>query len=62
MFNFQPYIVANNLHRVKLDANRDVGEAAHGDPIAMEAWENFHNFTADAQGLMEAQFGTVYTT
>jgi len=54
-----PYVVVNELHRSRLDANREIGEAAQGNVIAEEAWESFHNFIADAQELVKAEFGTV---
>lgn len=57
-----PYIVINRLHRSKLDANREVREATHGDPIAEKAWETFHKYIADAQLLMRAQLGTATGT
>jgi len=40
----RPYLVINNLNRKKMDANRDKYEGAQNDPIAVEAWETFHNF------------------
>ena len=54
-----PYLVINHLHRNKLDANREVLEAAQNDTIATEAWFNFHNFTNIAQLALRSQFGTV---
>ena len=32
------------MSRTKLDANREIKEAAQNDPIAMDAWETFHNY------------------
>lgn len=54
-----PYVVINNLHRRKLDANRAIGEAAQGDTIAEGAWLSFHNFIQDAQMQVIDTFGTV---
>jgi len=31
-----PHVIINLLHRKKLDGNRDIGEAAQGDPLAKE--------------------------
>lgn len=39
-----PHIVINRLHRSKLDANRDIGEAACGAAEAERAWTEFHEF------------------
>ncbi|MFL0809739.1 MAG: hypothetical protein K6L76_04935 [Agarilytica sp.] len=39
-----PHIVVNDLHRIKLDANRDIGEAALGNSYAERAWEEFNAF------------------
>ena len=53
-----PFLVINHLHRSKLDANREIGEAAQGHAIAEEAWTNFHTFINDAQLTLKAHFGT----
>lgn len=54
-----PYIIVNYLHRSKLDANREIVEAAQGNEIAEGAWRAFHDFTAQAQLLVESQHGNV---
>ncbi|KAL7526626.1 hypothetical protein ACHAXR_001570 [Thalassiosira sp. AJA248-18] len=57
-----PLVVINHLHRKKLDANRELVEAAHGNSIAGDAWLQFHNLTNHAQSLLEAKFGSVDVT
>ena len=52
----------NHLHRSKLDANRELGEAAQGDAIAEDAWLQFHNLTNFAQSELQAHFGSVQVT
>lgn len=54
-----PYLIINELHRSKLDANRERSEATFEDPIAIEAWTHFHDFIRDAQVRIQNQFGTV---
>ena len=54
-----PYVIVNHLHRSKLDANREILEAAQENSIAEDAWWAFHNFTNDAQADVQARFGTV---
>jgi N-formylglutamate amidohydrolase len=39
-----PHVIINRLSRRKLDANRDLPEAADGIPAAAEAWYDFHGF------------------
>ena len=53
-----PYIVLNNLHRGKLDANREIGEAAQGDATAEAAWLFYHTAIAEAQQRIANEFGT----
>lgn len=50
-----PHVIINRLHRTKLDANRDIGDAADGDPQAEKAWEEFHEFI----GAAKAHIATV---
>ncbi len=45
------HLVASNLHRSKLDPNREIEEAAQGDPIAQKAWREFH---AAIKGAIDA--------
>lgn len=54
-----PHIIINNLHRTKLDANRDLKEAADENLVAEQAWYEFHNFieTAREEVLMTAGKG-----
>lgn len=53
----RPWVVINLLARVKLDANREVGEAADGDPNATVAWEAFHAGLETARQDVSARFG-----
>lgn len=56
-FGCYPYIIINRLHRKKLDANRDIGDAADGDPMAEQAWMEFHNFIQGAKDSVTQNFG-----
>jgi len=39
----KPHAIISRLHRTKLDPNRDLEEAAQGDPTAIAAWHRFHD-------------------
>ena len=54
-----PHIVINRLHRNRLDANREMGEAACGNAQAQEAWRDYHDFieTAKAKATADHQRG-----
>jgi len=52
-----PYIIINNLHRTRLDPNRNVKEAADGDSIAGKAWEEFQSYIDSAEAAILKQFG-----
>ena len=49
----------NHLHRSKLDANRDIHEAAMGNPDAEKAWADFHGFVEEAQSQVADGQGLV---
>jgi hypothetical protein len=52
-----PHVIINHLHRIKLDANRDIREAAQGNPWAEQAWYEFHGFIDQAKATVESQWG-----
>lgn len=39
----KPHAIISRLHRIKLDPNRELEEAAQGDPTAIAAWHRFHD-------------------
>ena len=49
----RPYVVINNLHRKKLDANREIGEATLGNSMAEEAFNEFHQCIDEAKEAIE---------
>lgn len=53
----RPHLVLLHLHRTKLDANRDLLEAAQGDPLAERAWYEFHHWTETALLTVTEHFG-----
>lgn len=44
-----PHVIINLLHRRKFDANRDIGDAADGNPLVEAAWYNYHEFIDSAK-------------
>lgn len=58
VFGGYPHIIINRLHRVKLDANREIVEAAQGDPSAEIAWGEYHEFIQAAKDQCKTDFGT----
>jgi hypothetical protein len=52
-----PYIVYCNLHRSKLDCNRNLADGACGNASAENAWNEFHNFIDTAQANAQSKFG-----
>ena len=52
-----PHVIINRLHRDKLDANRELFDAAQDDPVASEAWNEFHNFIDTAEQHIQQEFG-----
>ena len=52
-----PHLVFCHLHRHRLDCNRDLEEAAEGNPAAEQAWGEYHHFIESAQGSVLHHFG-----
>lgn len=44
-----PHLIINLLHRKKFDANRDIGDAADGNPYVEQAWFGYHAFIDSAK-------------
>jgi len=44
----RPALIISHLHRSKLDPNREIKEAAQGDPKAEAAWTEYHGFISEA--------------
>lgn len=53
-----PHVIVMHLHRSKLDANREIGEAAEGNRIAERAWREYHGFIDAARQYVEAEHGS----
>lgn len=43
-----PHLIVCRLHRKKVDMNREIQEAAQGNPIAGTAWEEYHGYIGQA--------------
>ena len=54
---FYPHIILSNLHRSKLDPNREILEAAQGDPESERAWWEFQTFIDEAVETVEEAHG-----
>ena len=48
-----PHLIINRLRRSRLDANRDIQEAALGNPDAEQAWKEYHGFVDIAKKRIE---------
>lgn len=51
------HLIICHLQRVKLDANRDVVEAAQGNVYAIQAWNEYHGFIEAARQAVSARSG-----
>ena len=52
-----PHVIISRIHRIKLDPNREIVEAAQGDPEAERAWYEFQTYIEEAQAIVEETFG-----
>ena len=50
-------MIINLLHRKKFDANRDIGDAADGNPVVEEAWHAYHDFIDAAKNQVTEDYG-----
>ncbi len=53
-----PHLVIVHLRRTKLDANREVVEAAQGNADAIRAWQEYHGFIEQAIAAVRQRSGT----
>ncbi len=51
------HVIINNLHRSKLDPNREINEATCGNANAADHWTAFHGFIDQASASVEANWG-----
>lgn len=51
-----PHLVICHLARVKLDANREIKEAAQGSAVAEKAWHEYHGFLSEAEAAVMEKF------
>ena len=51
-----PHVIINLLDRSKLDTNRPIEEGADGDPIGVQAWQNYQDFIEDAKTKIGQDF------
>lgn len=54
------HLVICRLHRSRLDANRDLIEAAQGQPLAEQAWKEHHGFIEQACAEAVKQHGVAF--
>lgn len=52
-----PHVVISHLRRTKLDPNREIVEAAQGNPYAEQAWDEFQEWIRIAREAVEERSG-----
>ncbi|MEM7414117.1 MAG: Ig-like domain-containing protein [Gemmatimonadota bacterium] len=55
-----PHVVLSRLHRSKLDPNREIEEAAQGNPFAERAWAEYHGYIDHARTVASARGEGMY--
>jgi N-formylglutamate amidohydrolase len=53
-------LIISHLHRSKLDPNREIKEAAQGDPTAEMIWQEYHNYIGQALKTSVARHGRAF--
>ena len=51
-----PHVIICHLHRLKMDANREIVEAALGNPAAEKAWTEFQSYIDSAKTQVLKQY------
>lgn len=54
----RPSLVLSHLHRRKLDPNRELFDAARGNPRAIAAWQEYHDFVDHAIAQVRRRSGS----
>lgn len=57
-----PHVIINRLHRDRLDANREIEEAACGNEAAKTAWHEYHEFVEVAKNRILTDHGKGWYT
>lgn len=57
---FAPHVVISHLHRSKLDPNREIEEAAQGNPFAEYAWTEYHRWIERARTTVASRGEGLY--
>ena len=52
-----PHIIICHLDRIKVDLDRDLAEAAQGNPFAIQAWKEWHSFIDTSAQQVQKSFG-----
>jgi len=53
-----PHMIVSRLRRTKLDPNREITEAAQGNPFAENAWSEFQGSIEVAEDIVTRDFGS----
>jgi hypothetical protein len=56
-YGARPHVVKCLLHRSKVDCNRELEEAAQGDPLAVATWKRFHGAAEEMRKQVIRQHG-----
>lgn len=54
---YKPHIILNNLHRIKLDPNRDSAEAYFTHANAINAYKQYHDYIYIARNMVTERLG-----
>ncbi|MCB1077637.1 MAG: N-formylglutamate amidohydrolase, partial [Verrucomicrobiae bacterium] len=57
-YGAKPFLVVCRVHRSKVDCNREIAEAAQGNPAAEALWRAFHRSISEACEVVREKWGT----